>query len=386
MEIIESRGFQSETHYITTTDGYILTVHRIVNPYIKDRSTLKPILLQHGFQSSSKGWLINSAGALDARGVYSEPGREGQVGNALAFVLATHGYDVWLANMRGNVYSLNHTVFTSDDTDYWKFSIDEMIEYDFPALIDHILSATKHKTLSYIGHSQGTIMMFGLLASKLQYNNIIKPFIALSPVSFLGHSTTPLIYMTYFERLYRSYPTSLLHLGKVQQFYAQLCENYYMQGFCQKIFYAIMGFGAHHMDYVYSRIGSFLATIPSGSGTWAGTHLLQKLITKRPTKFDFGESGNIERYGQPVPPEYDLSAINSTNIALIYAANDWLNDIKDIAVLKGTLKVKLLDDYLVPDPTWNHMELMWARDVGKYVNTRIIDILDKFIHQAIYKN
>ena len=46
-------------------------------------------------------------------------------------------------------------------------------------------------------------MMFGLLASQLQYNDVIKPFIALSPVSFLGHSTTPLLFMTHFEPLYR---------------------------------------------------------------------------------------------------------------------------------------------------------------------------------------
>ena len=39
--------------------------------------------------------------------------------------------------------------------------------------------------------------------------------------------------------------------------------------------------------------------------------------------------------------------------------------------------VKLLDDYLVPDHTWNHMELMWAKDVGKYVNTKILDILKR---------
>ncbi|CAG2175516.1 unnamed protein product [Oppiella nova] len=61
VQIIESRGFQSETHYITTVDGYILTVNRIVNPYVKDRSSLRPVLLQHGFQSSDKGWLITSA-------------------------------------------------------------------------------------------------------------------------------------------------------------------------------------------------------------------------------------------------------------------------------------------------------------------------------------
>ncbi|CAG2107301.1 unnamed protein product [Medioppia subpectinata] len=109
-----------------------------------------------------------------------------------------------------------------------------------------------------------------------------------------------------------------------------------MQGFCQKIFYAIMGFSAHHMDYVYNWLISDYH--PIGVRHVGGHLFATQLITKRPTKFDFRESGNIVRYGQPVPPEYDLSTINSTNIALIYAANDWLNDIKDIAYLRVHLK------------------------------------------------
>ncbi|CAG2181808.1 unnamed protein product, partial [Oppiella nova] len=141
--------------------------------------------------------------------------------------------------------------------------------------------------------------MFGLLATKSQYNVIVKPFIALSPVSFLGHATTPIKYLTYFEGLLRSYPTSLLHMGKLQEVYAQLCENYFIQTICQRIYYSIMGFGSQHIDY--SRVGSYLSTVPAGSGTWAGTHLLQKMIAKRPVKFNLGTEENIRRYGQSVP-------------------------------------------------------------------------------------
>lgn len=50
-ELIASRKFVCETHYVTTDDGYILTVHRIVNPRRKhhrfskdDGKTLKVML------------------------------------------------------------------------------------------------------------------------------------------------------------------------------------------------------------------------------------------------------------------------------------------------------------------------------------------------------
>ncbi|RWS07312.1 hypothetical protein B4U79_09367, partial [Dinothrombium tinctorium] len=52
--------FQAEAHNVTTDDGYILTLHRIVNPCHKGRA--KPVLLQHGLLGSSVDFIINSPG------------------------------------------------------------------------------------------------------------------------------------------------------------------------------------------------------------------------------------------------------------------------------------------------------------------------------------
>ncbi len=67
-------------------------------------------------------------------------------------------------------------------------------------------------------------------------------------------------------------------------------------------------------------------------------HILQNYERNKPTKFDFGEDENRRRYKSSEPPIYDMSAINSTDIALIYTANDWMTDIKDVDLLKMHLK------------------------------------------------
>lgn len=40
--------------------------------------------------------------------------------------------------------------------------------------------------------------------------------------------------------------------------------------------------------------------------------------------------------------------------------------------------VKLLDKYAVPGEDWGHNELVLAKDVGEFVNTRVLKILAKY--------
>lgn len=77
---------------------------------------------------------------------------------SLATMLLESGYDVWLGNNRGNIYSRYHLKYDADDDPekYFDFSFYEMGKYDQPAMISGILKMTKTKSLTYVGHSQGT--------------------------------------------------------------------------------------------------------------------------------------------------------------------------------------------------------------------------------------
>jgi hypothetical protein len=51
------------------------------------------------------------------------------------FVLAEEGYDVWVGNNRGTVYS----DINSHLPDYWEFNVDHFAQYDQPTLINKVL-------------------------------------------------------------------------------------------------------------------------------------------------------------------------------------------------------------------------------------------------------
>ena len=116
-----------ETHSVKTEDGFLLGVHRIINPYIKERQKLKPIMYIHGMGVNAACFLVNGDGWLDKDGVYYEHSGNGAVINVNcdpepnatnvqthAFAMAACGYDVWLLNSRGTHYSKRHKYLTED--------------------------------------------------------------------------------------------------------------------------------------------------------------------------------------------------------------------------------------------------------------------------------
>lgn len=54
-------GYPVESHYVTTSDGYILNLHRIPNRK-SGKINKKVVLLEHGILLSSIQWVLTGPG------------------------------------------------------------------------------------------------------------------------------------------------------------------------------------------------------------------------------------------------------------------------------------------------------------------------------------
>ena len=116
-EFMRNNGYKLEEHAVRTDDGYILSLWHL----IPKTTTQKVVYFQHGLTDTA--WCFFQLGA-----------------QSLPFLLMKEGFDVWLGNSRGNVFSTKHKTKDSSDqkSGFFDFKLDDHVKYDLPATIKYI--------------------------------------------------------------------------------------------------------------------------------------------------------------------------------------------------------------------------------------------------------
>ncbi|XP_058794543.1 uncharacterized protein LOC131666151 [Phymastichus coffea] len=372
-ELATKYGYPFEEHGIITDDGYILGLHRI--PFGRynydDYSTASgrpAVLLMHGLGGSSADWILMGPG------------------NSLAYFLADTGYDVWLGNNRGNIYSRNHTSMEPTDRYFWDFSYHELGMYDLPSSIDYIIGATGHRRVLYVGHSQGTTQLLVMASQRPQYNDKIALAAGLAPAAFTGYLRGPvaqLTKLTYFgvwvgENF--GYPEfgSRSRWGKfVSRLFCQSAAP--TQIFCSTKFYLLAGFSP---DIDLDKFTVIVGHIPAGASWKQLIHYGQGYINPGYFRlYDYGDGKrNYQEYGSPVPPEYKLEAITAP-IALFSSTNDWLATPKDVELLTNKLRSIIYHQKITANP-FNHYDFLWGRTAPRIVFEPLMRLMEKYRHHT----
>ncbi|CAH2007946.1 unnamed protein product [Acanthoscelides obtectus] len=361
LDLIRAEGYPVENYYATTSDGYILNIHRIPHGKTGKRNG-RVAFLQHGLLASSSDWVIAGSD------------------KALAYVLANEGYDVWMGNLRGNRYSRNHTTLNPDkDAEFWHFSWHEMGETDLPTMIDYVLEHTGADGVYYVGHSQGTTTFFVMGSVKPEYNRKIKAHVSLAPIVFMNHMTSPLLKMV---AAWHGVLTGLFEMigvneflpsSKFLNFTANFCSRGLTQILCENSLFALCGYSPQEMNI--TLLATVMAHTPAGASTRQIMHYGQGISTGIFRRYDFGWKENRKIYGTLHPPEYELQHVTAP-VYLIYSKNDWLaaeSDVEKLYARLGNSKGR----FLLSDYSFNHLDYTFGINAHKIVYPKVLSLFGR---------
>lgn len=381
-QLITSRGFKYEIHYFVSQDGFINAIHRIVNP--KFPVTRSAILLFHGITGASSNFLCD-----DLTGHIDEPLTF--VGSNIGFELAKRGHDVWLIDQRATPFSSNHTRYKSYQKEYWNWSLDEIALLDLPAAIDYIRGCTKRHQIGYIGHSQGSQVMFMLLSRIPKYNNLIQPAVFLAPTFYLGHT----VFMT--SALLRFLPYQQIELllkklgGKltnavITDILTEVCRVNPYNELCKLFGFIHLSFGSFLIiptlpNLKYHKMPVFLSSaLYQTVSARQLAHNIQIVRTDEPRMIDYSPEVNMKLYGTTTPPLYDPSIITCKTMAFFSAVSDSMTDPIGVQKLRQRLPVPLIYDHVIKDPSFGHASFIFAERslIVAYIIRPVISIFDAF--------
>lgn len=247
--------------------------------------------------------------------------------------------------------------------------------------MDYILKETNQKQLFYIGHSMGTLITYVLCSLKPEYNQKFRLNSHLAPVAYLKARTvlerTMINYLNEFRRtlvdrkIYEIFPLSGTNAKLAQLFCS---DGHPLQEICAVAFALTLG-----TDFTRAKktfLPKLLAHFPMGSSIQTITHFQQMLRSNEFKQFDFGLEENMKRYGNPVPPKYDLSKVTAPT-SLHYASGDFITKPIDVKRIASELP-NLVGLFRVQDDPFNHNDFLWGYNARDLVYDPLLKIMEKY--------
>ena len=328
----QSEGYRLPEHdFIRTPDGYKLRMHRLKRRNLEKFKGV--IYLQHGLMCSSADYLV--------------PG-------GLAYTLANRGYDVWMGNFRGNLYSYTHKELEQTDNEFWNFSWDEHGTVDLYCMLQHVLDKTGTEEITFIGHSMGTTAFFVMLNKYPEMNQKIKYAILMAPVTHV-----PNMHGVPRKTIYSiSWAIWALNLVRYHNFfrYTKFMANAgVMSTFMWQAGFYSIGF---------DRLLGILGTSPAGSSLFNLSHYIENFYGGHFKSRDGKTTYNLRKITCPVK--------------IWWTKDDWAAGEKDTGLILTALGSEVKEAKEVKLKNFGHLDFLWdvrnkddlylqiAEDIGQY--------------------
>jgi len=172
-----------EIYYVRSKDLWEIRLCRFRN----DSEKNIPILFVHGFGSNQNNFLL-------------------PIEHSIVQYLKNHNYDCWTIDLRGCKSSKPPFGKTR-----WDASIDDVLVFDIPAVIDFIAKTTGYKKIFWIGHSLGGMLLYAYLLH--HGNNKIAGGITLgAPIGFIN---TKIFVPSFLVKLQKLFPNIVFLLFRM---------------------------------------------------------------------------------------------------------------------------------------------------------------------------
>ncbi|KAK7327224.1 hypothetical protein VNO80_31589 [Phaseolus coccineus] len=352
---VVTQGYQCEEHEVQTDDGYILSLQRLPAGRSGQKADKPPVLLQHGLFCDALTWLINGPD------------------EALGFILADNGYDVWISNTRGTKYSRGHRSLGSNDAAFWNWSWDELASYDLPAFVNYVHNNTG-QNIHYVGHSLGTLMAFTAF-SEGQVFNMLRSAAMLSPIAHMREVNSPIARI--FADYYLAHHLDVIGVHELipngeaaTKLVEGLCTTLKLD--CSNLLAYLTG---PNCCLNSTKLNSFLDHGLQSTATKNLIHLSQMIRTGNIAKYDYGNSlQNRQHYGGAFPPPYDFTAIpKEFPLFLSYGGSDMLSEVKGVQLLLNDLKSHVANKLVVLfRKEYAHVDFFMATNVKEVLYDSIL--------------